>query len=378
MAGTGTRALLGATIGAADDRDEATLARRLLPLLGPGMLLLLDRGFDSAAFLTAVHRTGAMLLARARSQRVPPVLTHLPEGSYLSELDGLAVRIIEADLTLRGADGTRVGDRYRLITTLLDHRRYPAEALIRLYHERWEIESAYLACATRCSTGMCCVRGPGGVEQELGVADALPAAAHGHGRRRADRPGTTPTGPASPPPCRPPRPAHRGRRDQPRPRRTGDLLGVIGRPCWHVAAARRPATAPAGQMRPPATSTATMAARRVHRRPRDRHRVHPRPSTSPADPDPRVRTEPAPPGQPAGRVTALLRSDPGRGLSGAELARNCRSRSTNAHQLADGRSVHHPHQRRHLTHSTRRHRSSTSPSSANSAALLRGSLPGDP
>jgi len=145
LAETGTRALLGATIGAADDRDEATLARRLLPLLRPGMLLLLDRGFDAATFLAAVHRTGAMLLARARSQRVPPVLKHLSDGSYLSDLDGLAVRIIEADLTMRGADGTRIGDRYRLITTLLDHHRYPADALIRLYHERWEIESAYLA-----------------------------------------------------------------------------------------------------------------------------------------------------------------------------------------------------------------------------------------
>lgn len=31
---TGTRGLLGATLGAADDRDEATQARRLLPLLG--------------------------------------------------------------------------------------------------------------------------------------------------------------------------------------------------------------------------------------------------------------------------------------------------------------------------------------------------------
>ena len=35
--------------------------------------------------------------------------------------------------------------RYRLVTTLLDHHRFPAEDLIDLYHERWEIESAYLA-----------------------------------------------------------------------------------------------------------------------------------------------------------------------------------------------------------------------------------------
>jgi hypothetical protein len=86
LAETGTRGLLGATIGAADDRDEATLALRLLPLLTSGMLVLLDRGFDSATFLAAVARTGAMLLARSRSQRVPPVLAHLPDGSLPVEL----------------------------------------------------------------------------------------------------------------------------------------------------------------------------------------------------------------------------------------------------------------------------------------------------
>ena len=51
---TGTRALLGAVIGDGTqpgERDEPTLARRLLPLLGPGMLVLGDRGFDAAAFL---------------------------------------------------------------------------------------------------------------------------------------------------------------------------------------------------------------------------------------------------------------------------------------------------------------------------------------
>jgi hypothetical protein len=46
---------------------------------------------------------------------------------------------------VHGADGTRVGDSCRLITTLTDWRRYPAGELIRLYHERWEIEVAYLA-----------------------------------------------------------------------------------------------------------------------------------------------------------------------------------------------------------------------------------------
>ena len=56
LAETGTRGLLGATVGSASDRDETTLARRLLHLLGPGMLVLLDRAFDATAFFAEIAR----------------------------------------------------------------------------------------------------------------------------------------------------------------------------------------------------------------------------------------------------------------------------------------------------------------------------------
>jgi hypothetical protein len=145
-----------------------TLARRLLPLLEPGMLVLLDRAFDANAFLAEVAGTGAMLLARSKSTRNPAVLRHLPDGSYLSNLDGLPVRIIDADLAVTGADGSRIGDRYRLITTLLDHHQYPAPALIGLYHERWEIESAYLALRHTLLAGRVLRSGDRtGLEQEI-------------------------------------------------------------------------------------------------------------------------------------------------------------------------------------------------------------------
>ena len=146
LAETGTRGLPDAALGSAADRDEAAVARLLLHLLHPGMPILLDRAFDTNAFLRQVAAAaGALLLARAKSTRHPPVPSRLPDGSYLSHLDGLQVRIIEATLTVTGADGSRVRDGYRLITTLMDHRRFLAATVVRLYHERWEIESAYFA-----------------------------------------------------------------------------------------------------------------------------------------------------------------------------------------------------------------------------------------
>ena len=52
--------------------------------------------------------------------------------------DGIVVRIIEYTFNDPGRSGS--GKKHRLLTTLLDARRHPAERLIALYHERWEEE----------------------------------------------------------------------------------------------------------------------------------------------------------------------------------------------------------------------------------------------
>jgi hypothetical protein len=168
LAETGTRGLLGAVIGGTGERAEVPLARRLVPLLREGMLLLADRAYDAADLLTAIAATGAHVLVRGSASRKPEVGEILPDGSYLSRVDRLRVRIIEADLDVHGADGTRTGDSCRLITTLLDWRRYPAGELIRLYHERWEIEAAYLALRHTLPGGYVLrSRDRAGAEQEL-------------------------------------------------------------------------------------------------------------------------------------------------------------------------------------------------------------------
>jgi len=65
-------------------------------------------------------------------------------------------------------DGTSYGDAYRLATTLLDHRRHPAGALVALYHERWEHEVTYLALRHTLLKGRILRSGdPAGIEQEM-------------------------------------------------------------------------------------------------------------------------------------------------------------------------------------------------------------------
>lgn len=74
----------------------------------------------------------------------------LPDGSYLSRIyptqedrsrgrNGVVVRVIAYQL--EGVEGAEPS--YRVITTILDHELAPATELAALYHERWEIETAF-------------------------------------------------------------------------------------------------------------------------------------------------------------------------------------------------------------------------------------------
>jgi hypothetical protein len=170
---TGTRALIGAAFGSLAD-GELAWARRLLQLLDATMLVLMDRGFDAGEFLREVAATKAQFLVRLRSTRRPPVLHHLRDGSFISLIGGVKVRIITAEVMVTCHDGTRYGGSYRLATTLLDHRAWPAAALIAVYHERWEHEIAYLALRHTLLQGRVLrSRDPEGLKQEMWALLAL-------------------------------------------------------------------------------------------------------------------------------------------------------------------------------------------------------------
>jgi hypothetical protein len=163
----GTRALIGAVFGTPAE-GELAYAAQLLHRLRPGMMLLGDRNFDAATFITDIAATGADLLIRLKANRRPPLTGRHRDGSITSLIGGTEVRIIEALITVTGADGSRRREHYRLVTTLLDPERYPAADLIELYHQRWDIETAYLALKHTILQGRVLrSRTPAGVEQEL-------------------------------------------------------------------------------------------------------------------------------------------------------------------------------------------------------------------
>jgi Insertion element 4 transposase N-terminal/Transposase DDE domain len=145
----GTHVLFGSRM-ADYSTGEIALAKTVLPSLRKGMLCLADRGFFGFEMWKQAVATGADLLWRVRKNIVLPCEKRLPDGSYLSRIyasekdrrratDGIVVRVIE--YRLEGVEGAE--PLYRLATTILDHELAPAAELAAIYHERWEIETAF-------------------------------------------------------------------------------------------------------------------------------------------------------------------------------------------------------------------------------------------
>jgi hypothetical protein len=165
----GTRSVIDAVFGPVTS-GESTYARRLLGCLRAGMILLADRNFAAGALARQIATARAEFLIRVRTGRGAPslpVLRRCADGSWLSRFGGVPVRVIDAQITVATSAG-RATASYRLITTLADHHRYPARDLMTLYHQRWEIETAYLELKSSLLGGRVLrARTPAGVDQEV-------------------------------------------------------------------------------------------------------------------------------------------------------------------------------------------------------------------
>jgi hypothetical protein len=129
---------------------EITLAKAVLPRMRNGMLCLADRNFFGFELWQLAQATGADLLWRMKKNMRMACEKRLPDGSYLSRVypserdwrhktNGIVLRVV--DYRLEGIEGSE--PIYRLATTILNPDKGPAGELAALYHERWEIETAF-------------------------------------------------------------------------------------------------------------------------------------------------------------------------------------------------------------------------------------------
>jgi hypothetical protein len=157
---------------------EPSMVGQLLDHLGPGMLLIWDRGFFSYELISAVVHRGAHLLARVKSNTILRPIRRLADGSYLAKVypsaadrrrdtGGLPVRVIE--YTHDDPNRPGAGERHRLITDLTNPEDMPAHEAPRVYHERWEEELAFDEIKTHLSGRAVPIRSktPAGVVQEI-------------------------------------------------------------------------------------------------------------------------------------------------------------------------------------------------------------------
>ena len=145
----GTHVLFGTRLGAYT-KSELALSRRVVERLGPGMLCLADRNFFGYKMWNKSRKTGADLVWRLKKNQVLARSRSLGDGSYRSRIyasqrdrrrgvGGVDLRVVE--YRLEGVEDSE--PLYRLATTVLDPERAPAPELAALYHERWEIETAF-------------------------------------------------------------------------------------------------------------------------------------------------------------------------------------------------------------------------------------------
>jgi hypothetical protein len=131
---------------------EKSMVPGLFRHLRPDMLLVWDRGFFSYGLWKNIVGRSVQVLARVSGRLTLKPFQALADGSFLAKLyprswertqdrQGLVVRVIR--YTLNDPQRVGHGEVHVVITTLQDAALYPAPELIRLYHERWEIELVY-------------------------------------------------------------------------------------------------------------------------------------------------------------------------------------------------------------------------------------------
>jgi hypothetical protein len=167
----GTHVIFDAEITAVQTGETSSVLKLIEHRLGPGMLLLCDAGITCRQVLVAAQAVGAHVLGRLDSTSYKRPWVRLHDGSYLVQIshEGKQVTARVIEYRVKDPQTGEPGEPIRLITTLIDPKGYPISALIRVYHERWEIEQGIDEFKTHLCLSARTLRSqtPAGVEQEI-------------------------------------------------------------------------------------------------------------------------------------------------------------------------------------------------------------------
>jgi hypothetical protein len=168
--------LRGAVVSPYTGTSELSEAQPLFTLLVDESLTIVDKHYLSAATLLGISQSGheRHWLTRAKSNTAYTVIEELAPGDRLVELNVSAeARRKDPTLPLRyraRAIRYAVGDHPPsvLLTSLLDPAKFPAEEVVDMYHERWELELGYDEVKTHLLLREEAIRSqtPEGVRQE--------------------------------------------------------------------------------------------------------------------------------------------------------------------------------------------------------------------
>jgi len=129
---------------------EPAIAKPLWDEIPDNALLIVDRVFIDYAQFYRFTSTGAdrHWLVRMKKNLKTKTLEVLGEGDELVEVE-IGRHVRRHDRSLPMSMRVRIihyqfdGKPQRLMTSLLDPNRWPADEIIEMYHERWEIEIAF-------------------------------------------------------------------------------------------------------------------------------------------------------------------------------------------------------------------------------------------
>jgi hypothetical protein len=153
---------------------ETTLAREIWREVPENSLTIVDRNFLVARELIHLEHSGKRhWLSRAKTRTRYAVIEKLGRNDALVSIpvkqSGLPDQWVMRAITYK----KKGHPPSTLLTSLLDPEEYPADELVALYHERWEIEIAYNELKTHLLESEECIRSrsPEAVRQELwGIA----------------------------------------------------------------------------------------------------------------------------------------------------------------------------------------------------------------